>query len=270
MKCTVLIENNSDERLHGEWGLSIHAEYGGRRFLIDTGASDKYIENAKLLGINISAVDAAILSHAHYDHAGGIDAFFAENLKADLIMAEKAGENCYSDHGGVKKYIGIRPGILSEYADRIRFAASAYEVCKGVTVIPHKKPKQAEKGEVLRQFIRCGDEYLPDSFSHEQSIVFQTEKGLVIFSPCSHLGVRAIINEVQEEFPGKELFMFIGGMHLYLQKPEFIRKVARELKERGIRYIYTGHCTGDEAIKILREEIGESVKTLETGMVFNI
>lgn len=45
--------------------------------------------------------------------------------------------------------------------------------------------------------------FLPDNFDHEQSLVFETEKGLVIFSSCSHAGAADIIREVSETFPEK-------------------------------------------------------------------
>ena len=49
MKITVLTDNKAKESLKGEWGLSLYIEHGGKRLLLDTGASPLFAENADLL-----------------------------------------------------------------------------------------------------------------------------------------------------------------------------------------------------------------------------
>ena len=73
MKATVIVDNKKSEDLKGEWGLCIYIEYNGQNILLDAGASDLFAENAARLGMDLKAVDAAVLSHAHYDHANGMD-----------------------------------------------------------------------------------------------------------------------------------------------------------------------------------------------------
>ncbi len=70
MKVIVLIENTSKCSLCAEHGLSVYIEYNGMKYLLDTGASDTFSGNAHQLGIDLSDIDIAFLSHAHYDHAG--------------------------------------------------------------------------------------------------------------------------------------------------------------------------------------------------------
>ena len=47
MKITVLTDNKAKESLKGEWGLSLYIEHGGKRLLLDTGASPLFAENAE-------------------------------------------------------------------------------------------------------------------------------------------------------------------------------------------------------------------------------
>ena len=75
MKIVTLIENTAPENLIAEWGLSLLIEYRGKRYLLDAGGSKRCAENADRLGVPLSEVDAAILSHAHFDHSGGLEAF---------------------------------------------------------------------------------------------------------------------------------------------------------------------------------------------------
>ena len=80
MKWTVLIDNRTnDSALETEHGLSILLETERHRILLDTGASDMFIRNAKRLGKDLSEVDYVFISHGHSDHAGGMKHFMAIN-----------------------------------------------------------------------------------------------------------------------------------------------------------------------------------------------
>ena len=76
MKWIVLSDNrSSDSRLSTEHGLSILLRTEQHKILLDTGASDLFIRNAELLGIDLSDVDYVFISHGHSDHAGGLRYF---------------------------------------------------------------------------------------------------------------------------------------------------------------------------------------------------
>ena len=95
VKMTVIVDNISAEGLRGEWGLSILAEADGKKILVDAGGSELFASNMASLGFDIGAVDYAVLSHAHYDHANGMPRFFKDNSKAKFYLREGAAENCY-------------------------------------------------------------------------------------------------------------------------------------------------------------------------------
>ena len=105
-----------------------------------------------------------------------------------------------------------------------------------------------------------------DDFSHEQSLVIETEKGLVILNSCSHGGALNIINEVKSTFPDKKICAYIGGLHLYNKSKKEIKKVAQELKDSDIQYIYTGHCTKNRAYGILQQDLGDRLHKLHVGL----
>ena len=79
MVTKVLIDNITKDDLLCEWGLSFYIEYDGHKILLDTGSGSNFAENAKALGVDLAQIEYGILSHAHYDHADGMPAFFAEN-----------------------------------------------------------------------------------------------------------------------------------------------------------------------------------------------
>ena len=70
MKLITLVENTKGASgCACEHGLSIYIETNKHKILMDTGASGTFIENAQLLGVDLSQVDMLVLSHGHYDHA---------------------------------------------------------------------------------------------------------------------------------------------------------------------------------------------------------
>ena len=135
-----------------------------------------------------------------------------------------------------------------------------------VSLVPHSTPGLEEIAKRVDLYIKENGRLRPDSFAHEQSLVFDTEKGLVIFSSCSHGGADNIIREIEVAFPGKQLYAMLGGFHLYKSSQGEVRALADRIRKTGIRKIYTGHCTGEPAFAILKEELGDCAEQLYTGM----
>lgn len=262
----VLIDNITKNELVSEWGLAFYIEYEGKKILLDTGAGEKFAENASKLGIHLEEIEYGVLSHAHYDHADGMDTFFEKNKKASFYLRKGTSENCYGKKWIFRKYIGIKKGTLENYADRITYVEGDFKLMEGVYLIPHKTLGLEKIAKKVNLYIRENGRMFPDDFAHEQSLVFDTPKGLVIFNSCSHGGADNIINEVQATFPEKEIYALIGGFHLFSSAEEDVRSLVQRIKDTGIRKVITGHCTGDKAFQILKEELGDIAEQMYTGM----
>ncbi len=255
MKITVLSDNiaPSDSSLKGEWGLSFHIEESGKIYLLDTGASSLFSKNAEKLGIDLSAVDVGILSHAHYDHSDGMGKFFSINKDARFYISSRCEEACYGKRFIFSKYIGIKKGLTEKYKDRIVRVKGSCKVSEGVHLICHTSDNLELIGKKAGLYKKTNKKLVSDDFDHEQSLVFETEKGLVIFNSCSHAGPESILSEVSSAFRGKSIYAYFGGLHLYKSSEEEIRRMAQVLKSSSLQLIVTGHCTGDKAYKILKE-----------------
>jgi len=262
----VLIDNKAKEFMNFEWGLSFYIEYEEHKILLDTGASDKFLQNADNSGIDIREVEFGVLSHAHYDHADGMGDFFERNKTAPFYLRKGTKENCYGKKEGAYRYNGIQRGLLKKYRNRIRYVEGDFELCPGVTLSPHKTQGLEEIAKRVDLYTKSFLRMRPDSFAHEQSLVFDTEKGLVIFNSCSHGGADNIINEVRQTWPGKSIYAILGGFHLYKSTKEEVQAFAKRVKETGIQKVYTGHCTGEDAYLILKEELGEQIEQFYSGM----
>ena len=263
MKVTVLVDNRDGEQIKGEWGLSFYIEYtyegagtendgkGSRTVLLDAGLSGLFAENAEKLGLDIKAVDYAVLSHAHDDHANGLDTFFELNDHAPLYVAEGCDENCYDRHGIFMKYAGVPRGIMKRHAGRIVKAGKTTQIDKGISLLGHSTPGLDRLGRADRMYLRQGLlKFIPDDFRHEVSLVFELPEGIVVFNSCSHAGADNIINEAKQAYPGRRILAMIGGFHLYNKTDKYVRDFARRVLETGVEAVYTSHCTGERAMQM--------------------
>ena len=264
---SVVIDNKACNGLKGEWGLSIVVDYKGKKILVDAGASDLFIDNMAKLNIEIRDIDYAMLSHAHFDHANGIPAFFKKNDKAKFYIRETTKDNCYAKRLFFYKYIGIPKRMMDEYAERIEVVSGDYKVMDGVYLLPHKTANLENIGKKEKMYLKTDNGYVFDNFAHEQSLVVDTDKGLVIINSCSHGGAVNIINEVKNTFKDKHIYGIIGGFHLYNKKDAEVLEVAECIKNTGIEFVCTGHCTEERAYNILKGVLKDKLIQLHSGLI---
>jgi 7,8-dihydropterin-6-yl-methyl-4-(beta-D-ribofuranosyl)aminobenzene 5'-phosphate synthase len=92
----------------------------------------------------------------------------------------------------------------------------------------------------------------------------------VIINSCSHGGAANIINEVKETFPDKHVHALIGGFHLFNKSDEEIRELAVKVRDTGIDYVCTGHCTKGHAFRIMKEVLGDRIEQMHVGYKIEI
>jgi len=265
LEMTVLIDNVATEPLVGEWGLSILITADDRSILLDTGASHLFAQNAERLGIDLNSVDTGVLSHAHYDHSDGMDTFFSLNRKAPFLVREGTRENCFGIKDGALHYIGIQSGILKQHEARIQYVSGVYKIADGLWLVPHRKSDYTAIAMRNDLYTVCGQDRRPDDFAHEQSLVVETEKGLVVFNSCSHAGMTNILADISEMLGREDVYAYVGGLHLYKMTDEGLDLLCGEIQRTAIKHIFTGHCTGDHAFNYLRGKIGPGICQFSSG-----
>ena len=125
MKITVLLENTTARAdMKTEHGLSLYIETEKHKILFDMGQTEIFAENAKKLGIDLSQVDVAVLSHGHYDHGGGLAKFLDINNRATVYIHTEAFLPHYN---GKHRYIGLETSLSAH--PRIIFTEDIYRVC---------------------------------------------------------------------------------------------------------------------------------------------
>ncbi len=275
MKIVTLIENHAETDLQCEHGLSFHIEYEGKTFLLDAGQSDLFLSNAQKMGIDLKKTDYAVLSHAHYDHAGGFEAFSKRNRLAPVYMQKDAVNGCFSRKADGMKDIGIPGRVYESLGERIRYVDGDFEICEGVRLLAHHSLGLEKRGQQMHMYQEVGGKKQFDDFSHEQSLVFELADGLVVFNSCSHGGVDLILEEVQAAYPGKRILAMIGGFHLMgsdgpesmRESEKDVRRLGEKLAQTEVKHFFTGHCTGTKAYPILKEVLGDKLQLLVTGLI---
>jgi len=282
VRITTLIDNRpspDDPRLVAEWGLSLCVEVNGRQILVDMGASDAFARNAERLSIDVAAMDAAIVSHHHYDHGGGLRRFLELNNHADIYLgAAPEGEPTVRLLGFVNKSIGLDQALVARHAHRFRFVRERTEVLPGVFVLPHIGGQHHRPAGNKHLYLKRGDGFVLDDFRHEVVVAIKDRDALVVLTACSHNGLLNMVETVKTEFPEPPVKAVVGGFHLAALPPfrgmseneRVVQEIGKAVLDCGIETTYTGHCTGKKAFEVLRGAMGDRVQEIFTGMRIDI
>ena len=273
MTVTSLVENHSCRAdCGGIHGLSLDIVTPLHHILFDMGPNSLFLENAQVLGVTLSTVDIAVLSHGHYDHGGGLEPFCRRNSRAEVFVSPYAFEGHYAAEGDAYRDVGIEARLERKLSDRLRRFVGRLD--EELTIFDHV-PDRDYLTEAAKTLLERGDEgqYLPDQFRHEQNLIVTAEGKTVLFAGCAHRGIVNILRAA-EDLVGGELDWVFAGFHLTnpglgIDEPrELVEAVGRELlARRKTRYV-TGHCTGDGPYDLLKELLGERLSLMAAGSVF--
>lgn len=244
MTLTVLLENTARRAdLQAEHGLSLYIEACGHRILFDMGQTNAFARNAEILGVDLSAVDLAILSHGHNDHGGGIPAFLALNPTAPVYVSRHAF-GIHRNRAG--NYIGLDPAL----AEHPRLIRTAGETALGEGITLYADTPLPPLCEPVSFGLTREEEGIsaPDSFCHEQYLLVEEQGQRVLFSGCSHRGILNIVDYFRPH-------ILVGGFHvskMALDAP--LDELSRRLNAYGTHF-YTGHCTGLPQARFMAERM---------------
>ena len=269
--------------LETEHGLSILLATERHKILLDTGASDVFIRNAELLGVDLSDVDYVFISHGHSDHAGGLRYLLEHNRQAKVIVSPDA----MSGHFFSKR--GNLHSITSEWPetddDRLILINQTSEITEGIHVIAHiPQIHPMPKGNQNLYVQDANGEYLNDDFRHELALYAD---GL-LFTGCAHSGLENILAACPWN-----VHTVVGGFHLLdgqelpeqrelsssLERPsrdgsrqsqseEELAALAQRLKVNYPETLfYTSHCTGDKVFEVMKNVMGEQLQSFRCGTI---
>lgn len=261
MKFWTLIENTTaDEALASEHGLSLYLETDNVKLLFDAGQTAAFADNAEKMGIDLSAVDLAVLSHGHYDHSGGLMRFLELNDHAPLYLSQHAFERHYN---AMNDEIGIDPSLRK--SDRLIACGDTTKLPWPNMTIFSCNDRTASEPLDHAGLQMDGEQGLcPDDFRHEQYLLIEEQGRRILISGCSHKGILNIAHWFRPD-------VLIGGFHFMKMDPEDPRleQAAKALLELPTTY-YTGHCTGQDQFAKLKQWMGDRLQYISSGTTFVI
>jgi 7,8-dihydropterin-6-yl-methyl-4-(beta-D-ribofuranosyl)aminobenzene 5'-phosphate synthase len=287
-----------DRTLISEFGLSMHAESKRgsetRNLLMDFGFTPQALNNnASLLAVDPSKLDALVLSHGHYDHFGGLVGFLQENkgkLKAKLPFYI-GGEECFCAREWVGPPVSGNFGALDRKA--LEQASLAVTYAEGPSLVGDHAFTTGQIG--LRSFERVlspstmkigfGDgigcfrgklpqeeqskSIIPDQFQHELATAFNLRGlGLVILTACSHRGVVNTIKQAQAASGVTKVHAVIGGFHLAPYTEDYVRQTIAVLNQMDVDYVIPLHCSGEVFYELAKAEMPGKLLRSYTGTRF--
>ena len=268
MRIVNLIENTPGVKgcLY-EHGLSFYIETEKHKILVDAGKSNNYLQNAKLLGIDLTQVDMAFLSHGHYDHSGGLMSFAKMNPDAKIYMQKSAGDNYYHVDPNRVEYIGIDRELMQ--LDQVCMLEGNLELDEEISIFTDVTGRRLWPKGNLNLKKRSEDGDLQDEFEHEQYLVLSADSKKVLVSGCAHNGILNILEKYRELY-GSDPDVVISGFHMmkhsgYTEEDEvIICQIAQELKDTKIQ-LYTGHCTAEYPFELMKKILGDQLIWVHSG-----
>ena len=235
-----LAENTAAAPTFGaEHGLSLYIETASRRILFDMGQSGLFADNAALLGVSLSAIDTAIVSHGHYDHSGGLRTFLSHNDTAPIYISRHAFEPHYNG----EKYIGVDTALQTN--ERLRVTDGTHPLGDGLTLFANALSVGTLASGSAGLSVERDGERIPDDFRHEQYLLIEDDGKRILISGCSHRGIVDIVTHFTPD-------ILIGGFHLSKHDPADVAdRYAPVLNSCPTTY-YTCHCTGVDQYHALR------------------
>jgi 7,8-dihydropterin-6-yl-methyl-4-(beta-D-ribofuranosyl)aminobenzene 5'-phosphate synthase len=255
----------------------------GRTLLFDAGPDAAVFErNVERLGFDLATVGAVVLSHGHWDHAGAL-------LRAlEMIALANGGRPVPTYmHPGMYRTRAIKTpdGTMRPFGD----VPTAVMLAQQGAEVVHATEAQAVlddlffvSGEIPRvsgfepgmpgQYRRTDDGlgWEPDPLLLDERFVAVRvkDKGLVVFSACSHAGIVNVLTHARERFPAEPLHAVLGGLHLAGGNERIIEPTVEALRGFGLKRIAAAHCTGWRAVAALAAAFGDAVAPAAVGKTY--
>lgn len=258
MKITALVENTSVlPDIGAEHGLSLYIETESSKILFDMGQTELFAANAVKLGVDLAAVDLAVLSHGHYDHGGGLKKFLEINGNASIFLHKHAFEPHYN---GTEKYIGLDTEL--ENNSRLVFTEGVTKIGNGLTLFDCNTNTPSYNLGSFGLNVKENGVFLPDDFRHEHYLLIEENQKRVLISGCSHKGILNIAEWFDADF-------IVGGFHFSKLSLDETLSGYADILNSFKTHFYTCHCTGVEQYEFMKTRM-EKLSYLSAGQTIEI
>jgi 7,8-dihydropterin-6-yl-methyl-4-(beta-D-ribofuranosyl)aminobenzene 5'-phosphate synthase len=247
----------------GEHGFSAFIETERGNYLFDTGSGRSIVSNSLTLDKDLKSIRKIFLSHGHYDHTGGLPEVLQMKGKVDVhahfhVFLDRI--HVIKENGKeTKRFIGIpyKNSYLEFLGANFILNTDFTEIEKGIFLTGEVPRKTTFEKPDPRLFSEIEGKMTPDIFLDDQSLILDTEKGLVVILGCAHSGMINILNHIITKMAKKKFYAILGGTHLDFLSTEQLEESIKTLKKMDFERIGVSHCTGMRAAFRLHQEFGD-------------
>lgn len=275
-RITILCDNSvgSLSGTLGEHGFAalLEPSDGGEPLLFDTGQGQTLLHNAQRMHRDLSRVRQVVLSHGHYDHAGGLAP----------LLREKGAKEVWAHPGIFNSRFRVKDNgehipigspqsraELEALGARFNLDRSFREIRPEMFLtgeVPRKSGFEKGDAGIYCDSSGCAPDLVPD----DQSLVLRTKKGLVLLLGCCHAGIINTLEHVTGKLGQRDIYAVVGGMHLgFCAQPQIDETVAR-IKGFGIKKLAASHCTGFAAAARFSRELAKGFHQAQVGYTLDV
>lgn len=234
LELKIVYDNNAfDLRLKTAWGFACYVDTGETKILFDTGGDPKILlANMDRMNISAGEIKKIVISHIHGDHVGGLLGILSKNSRVDVYVPASFPNEFKSR--------------VKSYGSNLVEVHEALKICEGVLTT----------GELGSGII-------------EQSLIVNSERGLVVVTGCAHPGIANVV-ETAVQLTDRNVYLVVGGFHLSGATREEILSVVEGFRALGVTGVAPCHCSGDLARQIFEDSFDDRYINAGAGTIIAI
>ena len=251
-----------------DWGFAAYIEYGGKRILFDTGNDAQiFAHNVQAAGVDLAALDFAVISHRHLDHTAGLSYLLHINPGVRIYAPKETfgvfGSSLPSSFYRKEESLPDRMRYYDGRPPETMTFGSAWPDAKFEAI---DKAVEVAPGIHLLSLV---SETPGTRELRELTLVIQTPEGVVVVAGCSHPGIDKIVAAATSI--DSRVALVMGGFHLPAAPDTEIARIGSTLKDAlKVDRLAPGHCTGEPAFAQFRKMWGERYLYAGVGSVIEL
>ncbi|NMA41889.1 MAG: MBL fold metallo-hydrolase [Oligosphaeraceae bacterium] len=256
-KITVLSDNLALPDYECEHGFALHLKLADRQILMDAGCDAKLmLRNAERAGLSLEQLDCLVISHGHYDHVGAVASLLELSPELQIFAHPNILKQRYSIRNQIPKDIAVPANIRRtlENCQNKRSFRGRISLFDGVELF-NEIPRTNNFEDTGGPFFCDKAGEVADPIEDETVICIRSGKELLVLSGCSHTGIVNILQYMQQQYPDCIFRAVIGGLHLVNADAKRLQITLHELKRFAIANLIACHCSGEEAMRKIADNI---------------